>query len=653
MDFSVGWQLGSSGGALWKRHLEIADGQLALDIKPDGRVWLSALTPVRVTVNNEPLVRPVPIGMKDVVRFVNDGRPIMPLELRGLIDGVRVPIGVLWVFTGASRSTLAAVERACEQLHTIDQPRILMDAAERWRVFGLQRTAEWLVRHGVPEAEPIIARPERPEVEHAVRALLPKNLDWADALGCFLSPVGQVFSERLRITTSSGMRGGLMLVGPPPTPALDAAQEHLQLVGKRMMSWATTFDAALAETIARHLEADAAVTVDAALLERDEVNRILTPEGPRHRGDLVAPEGVEHWVSDVTAIEGSLILTGSALSTARFPALTTVGGEVRVTQCEHLVSLDLPVLRAAGALSVRNTELLLSLRLPALTLVRGDVVVHGNRFLTWVSLPVLSTVRTFELTYNDSLSPDVAQPLVARLGGVWLENRNSGQRHPVDAWLPSAWRQTAQRERLRRLKDVLPDHPGLAELLLFDAVLSGPASRIEAAIDQVLRLHHGQRAELSARLLRQALSGTRPLRAERAQLEALTPVDDLAAWDGAMKRMIAEDESRQQVLRARMTRRFAGVYLVDELPPSLHAAGAWLEARVAVDDQPLSYFEHLAATEQEARSHQGLIIWLARPPTLRDLWLAMRRWLAQHPRHLGRETAALLRDLELRELPDE
>jgi hypothetical protein len=632
MDFSVGWTLGMVGGSLFKRHLEISDG-LCLDIHRDQSVWVRPLKPTGAAFNGQPLTAPVRLRMSDTLLVGEAGH----LQLRGLLPDDTVPIGVLMVLTPAPTTTLEAVDRACGLLGKITQPRTLMETGERWRVFGLQRAARWLTEHGAPEAASLADRADRATVEEVVRALLPTKVDWADALGCFLRAEREVFSERLQISISDGAEGGnLMLVGPPPTPALEAAQEHLALLGSRMMQWLTTFDAALALTVARHLEADAAVAADASILERDETERALTSAGPTHQGDLEIPADQVRWVNDVIAIDGSLIISGDPVA-VRLPKLQTVRGEVRVRQCPKLVSLELPSLRAVGALTVEENRSLLRLHLPALELSRDDVRVHGNEFLTELSMPQLERVRTIEITSNDSLPVAQAQALVAPYNGTFHENAGRTKQHPVDAWLPSAWHQLAERERLVRFRDELPEHAGLAELCLFDAVTRGEAETIEPAALRVIALFRGQRPEVSARLLLQGLRGIRPLRAERAALREAPALSSARDFQRAWFELLAPLETAGPEFRARLMTRLIGVHLVDGLEPALE----WLEAKVAADDAPLLALERLFANHRSAVGDcVGLMRAFSPSATHGDLMAGTSSWLERRLDVAARELIA-------------
>lgn len=661
-DFSIGWQFGSIGGALWLRRKVVEGGArfgtwlpegeaFALEIRADFSVWLELLSPqLTATVNGDPVTGPCRLRARDTVIISGPAGRSSRLELQGLRANDTVPPGVVHVEGSPSPGAQRRKAKAVAWLEDLQQPQTLLSLAERWRVRSLKRAAAWLVTRGVPEAAAIAGDARRATVEPVVTTLLaadPPRVAWADALAAFLGIENRLLSEGLSISVST--RGpNVFAVGPEPSAPLAAAREHASLVARDVLSWLAALDPTLADAEAAELEADAAVANDGARDEAEGLDRLLSPEASRvHSGDLHAPRLADDWASDVEVVEGDLVLRGARTRRAAFPSLRAVRGALVVEECTHLVSLDLPLLVAAGSVSVQSNPLLPALELPALEATRGDIVVRGNRFLLELSLPALARATSVQVLYDDALPDAQVSPLLERLGaGVVVHRRNPGPlRNPLEERLGGAWVRPEERAQLLLLHERFPSHPGLAELALFDALLGGaPPEALEAHLARVIALHAGTRVDLSARLLRQALRGNRPLRAERARLAAAVPVPSAErGWSLLADRVQASE--RRDALVEGLLRRLLGIHLVDALPPSLAAAGAWLEARVAADDAPAEYLMRLG---RSAGGLEGLKrLALVRSVELRLLAATVSTWARHHGRGdvLGLEAALLTEEL--------
>jgi hypothetical protein len=133
---------------------------------------------------------------------------------------------------------------------------------------------------------------------------------------------------------------------------------------------------------------------------------------------------------DIDALAGYCEITGnlslseqSTLTSCSLPALTVVGGDLRVFS-PALTSFSLPALTSVGGLHVVSTALP-SFSLRALTSIGGTLSLSDNSALTSISLPELTIVGGDCRIMNNTVLSSFSLPKLTAVGGeLYIDNND-------------------------------------------------------------------------------------------------------------------------------------------------------------------------------------------------------------------------------------
>ncbi len=564
----IRWKLRDREGVINRRWSTVSiagdDAAIAFEVGPSMSLWVRALSPlVRVRLAGVDVTGPYQIT-SDTCFTLTFERQDSELQVLGVPSNGLVPFGALKPFHAEPAPPDDRLREAIGAMTAAHSPALLYRVAERWRTHAVATIGRWLVNKGVGAAVPLEHKASRSVLEPVVWALLraePSRFEWADVLALFLDAETRRYAGRLE----SNMGG--FAVTQAPALALEVAREHCDLLVHKMLEWMALFDPALVPDEVQHYIAESSVALSEALEAASSIEGLLQDAS----GEI---------------IDGDLVLSRDAVD-ARFPALTAVRGSIRAINCESLLRLDLPNLRAVRGIVIEGSPLLFRVNLPELTTALGDVVMRNNASLVSVAMPKLEALRAVVLESNPLIDAKSLAEL-ERLGNgmVTVTGTTSGELDAtahLDALISRAWADRGLRARLRPLFQIAPSAP-LARLAFFDAMLEGDkAACLQAAQRWLLFLKSEPPAE-AIRLFQEGLAGRRLLPELHGELEVRpVPAPTTGAWGSTLDRRVAALKPDVKLaLHTRLVNQMLGAHIPEVLALGrLQLISTWIEANMA------------------------------------------------------------------------